>query len=442
MILKTSAGFELAGSDLRVAVVRRVWNTIHLVNQWYVEGFGELSSEEKREALVSLLRRHRIPTSHIFLSLSHDLGMVRQVEFPVEGIEELKEAIGLQLESWCPWSSDEIYWDYGFERGPKGARSVTVSVTIVPRANLDPWLELFSNAGLRLSGACLAPLAWAHAATTLWPASPTIVLGCEPGAVEGLLVEGPRFVAVRNSGEETTRLAQESIQRIVALGRLDSPEDVRVLVHGASSDSVPWDPVRLPVESTVTPRPGVFGVLAAALVGLKSTAFRTNLVPEELRYRQNWLQWIPTGALLVLLLGLGFVYVFQDGYQNVAYAARLDAEIERLAAEVGEVSAMENELNQLNEQYEVAITHLAGRDTNLEALAELARSLPAATFLSSYSYEGNTVTISGFSESPAELQQLLEDSVQLGDVEFISPLVRDGSGKDRFVIRASVEASR
>ena len=442
MILKTTTGFEIAGRNLRVAVTRGFWKTVSFLKTGSVEGFLDLSRDEQIHALGSLVRTHRIPVSRVFLSLPHELGMVREIEFPVEGIADLRGALELQLESWCPWSIDEVYWDFAADRGAKGSGTLTASVAIIPREHLDPWIELFRAAGVRLAGACLAPLAWAQAATILWPESPTIVLGCESEAVGGVLVQRSHSVAVRSVGDDTAEQAQDSIRRIVALGRLDAPENVRLVVHGSKADSLPSDPVRLPLESKSPVSSSVFGVLASALMGLRKTAFSTNLVPAEARYRQNRMQWIPTAALFGMLLLLGLVYLFQDDYQNVAYAGRLDSEIGRIAAEVGEVGDMESELDRLNMEYEVALSHLGRRDANLEALSELARLLPDTTFLSSYSYQNDTVTVSGFSESPSGLQRLLEDSDVFADVEFTAPLVRDSSGKDRFVIRASVEPSQ
>jgi len=79
------------------------------------------------------------------------------------------------------------------------------------------------------------------------------------------------------------------------------------------------------------------------------------------------------------------------------------------------------------------------RDANLEALRELARVLPLDTWLTAYQYQDSTVTLSGVSESAASIQKLIEDSPVFRDAQVTSSITRDSYGKDRFVIRATVE---
>ncbi len=440
MISKTSTGFELIGEDLRVAVTRVFLNRLRVVKHGSIEGFTSLDVEQQRQRLAALVRGQRIPVSRVFLSLPHERGMVRQVELPVEAINEVSQAVRLQLESWIPWSSDEVYWDCAYKRPPKGVRSVTVSIAIIPREMLDPWIQLFVSAGIQLSGACLSPMAGAHAATTLWPGSPTIMLRCEPGAVDGVFVDGRRMIAVRNEGEETAQSAQDSMRQLAALGRLDSVEGIRLLVDGTASESLPSENVRLPLEQDAAAGTAAFGSIATALVGLGRSGFQTNLLPEDVRHRQGWVRWVPTYVLLTLILAVGIGLVLQDEYHDAVYASRIGEEIDRLASELGDTGDMEDELAALNARCQAAVGHIEGRDANLEVLLELARSLPMTAFLSRYSYQDGTVTISGYSESPPELQRLLENSPVFRTVEFTSPLVRDDSGKDRFVIQTGIEA--
>jgi hypothetical protein len=68
--------------------------------------------------------------------------------------------------------------------------------------------------------------------------------------------------------------------------------------------------------------------------------------------------------------------------------------------------------------------------------------LPASAWLGTYSYQDGNVSLSGFADSAAEVQKVLEDSPVFKDVQFTSSLTRDQSGKDRFNLRASIEVSR
>ena len=79
-----------------------------------------------------------------------------------------------------------------------------------------------------------------------------------------------------------------------------------------------------------------------------------------------------------------------------------------------------------------------GRKT-AHSVAELSRLLPQGTWLASYTCQDNIVTITGFSESAASIQKLLEDSPVFRDAQFTSSITRDTAGKDRFSLRASIE---
>ena len=184
--------------------------------------------------------------------------------------------------------------------------------------------------------------------------------------------------------------------------------------------------------------PANFGAIASALLGVRS-GFRSNLIPDELRNRRNHLQLIPTYGLIVLLVALGVLTWVREPYQQLAYADRLDQEVQRLSPEVHSAADQEAQLNRLSEQLRALDGVVRGRDPNLEALRELARMLPTGTWLTSYQYQDNTVTLSGVSESAAAIQKLVEDSPIFRDAKFTSSITRDSYGKDRFVIRAGIE---
>jgi len=163
------------------------------------------------------------------------------------------------------------------------------------------------------------------------------------------------------------------------------------------------------------------------------------LIPGELRFQRNYLQFVPTVVLLVLVTLLGMFAWAREPYQQSLYAARLDQEVRRLAVEVRPVAAQEAQLNRVSDRLKALDGIVRGRDANLEALRELSRLLPKGTWLTSYSSQDNVVTIGGFSESAASIQKLLEDSTVFRDAQFTSSITRDASGKDRFAIRASIE---
>jgi general secretion pathway protein L len=163
------------------------------------------------------------------------------------------------------------------------------------------------------------------------------------------------------------------------------------------------------------------------------------LIPAQQRYQRNYLQVVPTYALFALLIVVGLFALIREPYQQLVYAQQLDAESRRLAVEVRPVAEQEAQLNRIGDRLNALDGLVRGRDANLEALRELSRLLPRDTWLTSYVFQDNVVTINGLSESAASIQKLLEDSPVFRDAQFTSSITRDSSGKDRFAMRASIE---
>jgi Tfp pilus assembly protein PilN len=256
-------------------------------------------------------------------------------------------------------------------------------------------------------------------------------------------VQGHRLTSITENAEETASSAKTAAERLFAVGRLTSPNTARIIAHGAASGSLDFlEPVALPIENAGRDSGSRFGAIASALMGLRKTAFDSNVLPRHLRYQQNQLQLIPTYVLIALAVLLGIAMVAREPYQTTLYASKLDSEIESIAPQIKEVSSQEAALNKLSEKYRVLAAHLQARDFNLEALREISRSLPPAAWLSNYSYQDGTVTISGFATSASEVQKLLEDTTLFKDVQFTTSVTRDGSGKDRFTLKGSIEVPK
>ena len=154
------------------------------------------------------------------------------------------------------------------------------------------------------------------------------------------------------------------------------------------------------------------------------------------------MQLIPVFALAVLTIAMGGLLVAREPYQNSVYAARLDAEVKKVAPQAREVAEQEKELNQLAERYRALTGQLQNHDYVLETVGELSRILPSSAFLVSYGYQDGAITISGFAPSASEIQNLLESSPVFKGVEFTNGVTRDASGKDRFTLKMVLEGPK
>jgi Tfp pilus assembly protein PilN len=442
-MFKTSLGVEIAGKDLRIAVLRSAFGRMRLLQTLEIAGFADLTREEQQAALQKVVQERKLPMHRVFLSLSQEQGVLRQLEFPIEVRENLKSAIELQIETLAPWAPDEIYWDFTRELPQKGAKTFRVIVTMIPRATLDPWIDFFKSVKLPLSGASLSSLTCAHGVRALWSVNATtVVLDCEPGYVEGCLVQAGQMCSASNSGPDVVENARIATERLMALGRLDNPESARVIAYGSQSSLIDAAAADAPFENGNPESMQRFGAIASALNGLKKTAFESNLVPKYARYHQSRVQLIPTYVLLLVAGLLGVAMLLREPYQMMAYASQLQDEIRRVSTAAREVSRQQSELNKLSERYRALSQHFQNRDYNLEAIRQLARILPATAWISSYAYQDNAITITGLADSASEIQKSLEDDPLFKDVQFTGAVNKDPKGKDRFTLKANIEVPK
>ncbi len=133
------------------------------------------------------------------------------MELPVEAVRNMKAVMALQVETLSPWEIPEIYWDFAVESPNKPAKSVKVTLAIIPKEVLDPLLDFFKSVDLPLSGACLSPMAWVHGVELLRRKSqqePLIVVAGDPQHLHGILVRNGRLTSTDLEGEERPRVSR------------------------------------------------------------------------------------------------------------------------------------------------------------------------------------------------------------------------------------------
>jgi general secretion pathway protein L len=447
IVPQTSVGAEIAGQDLRIAVIRAFGGKRRLLHMEVLAGFAALTEEDRVTHLAAHFKKHKLTGFNVHLTIPGPWGVTRDLELPVSvGTgDALRSAAALQVENLSPWALDEIYWDCVWEPPAKGTRSIVLHIGIVPRTLLDPWIALFRSARLALTGVSLSSLSWAHGATVLWGKErPAMIMAAEDNYVESTLIQGDRLYAVHMPGADSAQLVTASALRLMRAGRVESIDQVQFVGYGASAAQGGLEAAPLPIEfagGTLYEHPPAtaFGPIASALLGLERSSFRLNLIPPQLRFQRNYLQLVPTYGLVAALILLGVFSQIREPYQQSLYAQRLDGEARRLAGEVRSVADQEARLNRVSDRLKTLDGLMRARDANLEALRELSRMLPEGTWLSSYSSQDNVVTVAGFSNSAAAIQKQLEDSPVFRDVQFTSSITRDASGRDRFTLRASLE---
>src|SRR5438128_4087915 len=247
---KNSVGIEIAGKHLRLAIVRSNFGHLRLVAVHRIADFLDLDEGERGKAIRALIKNGRIPTARVYLAIPREQGIVRQVDLPSEMGQKLADVVKLQVETLSPWPLDEIYWDFAREPHRKNQKLATITIAIIPRTVLDPWMAFFKSLGVPLSGATLSSLAFGHGANALWKdALATVILHSEASYTEGVLVCGSRLAAMNVPSVEDASAAKALIERLLSVAKMTAAEDARLIVCGAGLDSSALvDNPCLPVE--------------------------------------------------------------------------------------------------------------------------------------------------------------------------------------------------
>jgi general secretion pathway protein L len=302
---------DAAGEDLQIA----------LVHVFAGKERVQRTAAANRDNLLSVLGK---ASNRVFLRLGRDQGVVRQLQLPSDVQQDLKSALALQIEAISAWPEQDVYWDYAVRRSADKPKWLDITVVIIPKSVLDPWLRFFES--------CKAPLS------------------------------------------------------------------------------------------------------GATLLG-----FDVNVIPSNLRRGSARAQLVASVVLAAALLLIGLGFLLREPYQQRVYASQIQREITRLEPEVKTLVREESELNALTKRYDQLQKHAKNRDANLEALNTLATTLPADTFVATYRYQNETVTVNGASASALAVQGALEKTPVFKDVQFAAPITRDPSGKDRFGLTMAIE---
>jgi Tfp pilus assembly protein PilN len=207
-------------------------------------------------------------------------------------------------------------------------------------------------------------------------------------------------------------------------------EDVEILDQGIQLDS-----------KTAKPRSEILTAVGLAVsASAKFSGSKLNLVPHEKRMvitRPNLIGTILLATLTVIML----VAVATQGYfQKKALLQQIDIQIEALQDQVDVVlnirSRVEEKKGQLKELQEM----LEGRQETLLILKDLTERIPDNTYLQNLQFQGDEITMQGYSDQISTLLPVLQDSPYLETVKtnWIQQDPRNRS-KERFNLGATIK---
>jgi type IV pilus assembly protein PilM len=160
------------------------------------------------DAIKELWRKHRLPKKRVILGLANQRVVVRQVDVPLMGEAELREALPFQVQEYMPMSVEEAILDHiGIEEftTPDGEPMQSILAVAAHRSMVQDYLDVTTSAGLNIFAVDLQAFALVR---SLIPSSATdlaVIVDIGTDLTQVVLVDGqvPRFVRIIQTGGET-----------------------------------------------------------------------------------------------------------------------------------------------------------------------------------------------------------------------------------------------
>ena len=461
LYLRTSVGVEIRQGDLLISCLQSNLSTGVFTHFARVSDYRSRSNAEVRSEIERFFKSHRLNRENIVLGIPRKDFIVRHVELPVEVLDNLKQVVQYQVQSFEPTEEDRFCFDYALMGFKPGAKRLHILVVMIRKAILDEHLKALAEIGIRpvaVTGSTMA-LSNIFVQTCRETENKTFVLA-------DLTKDGIEVIALRNGAPVYTKASAFSgpardaligeVEQAAAKIRLGPDEEIdRVILNGDECVSLQQDLAgiiedtdlmgsRIRFEMTPATKPHLHEAvtsLGLAYTGMmRRPALKLNLLPAEMRIHQTRWAYVPSiifGAAAVILL-CGFAV--RPIIQQRALIQKLDQEIAALKPQVERVQSLRSQAEQLEKKVTSFETLLRNRDRNLDILQELTNLLPADTYLANYQNQEGAITLTGMSPSAEALIPKLEASPLLKDVVQRGQVFKDAqTGKDHFIFAAKVE---
>ena len=150
-----SIGIVLKKNEMLMVAAR------HGIRRYFLDGYRILPfldcREDEKEAVIlhnleRFLNDYRGARANIFAALPRSDAFVHYVHLPLAAEEDVRAAIGYDIERHSPFGSDDVYYDCHIVRRMPESAQLYVMLVIVPRARVDFLIELFKKLKIRLQG--------------------------------------------------------------------------------------------------------------------------------------------------------------------------------------------------------------------------------------------------------------------------------------------------
>jgi len=187
------------------------------------------------------------------------------------------------------------------------------------------------------------------------------------------------------------------------------------------------------------PSPELIPAFGLALKGLGQVPLQINLLPEQLRQKPGRLGYYMMIGLAVLLSLSALVWGGSYLWRQHTAVKTLNEELHLLTKQVAEIEDKQTRIRELESRVKQIQALKQGYIPVVDIIRELTGIIPETAWVQDFSFSEQGIQINGFADSTSDLIGILEASPLFENVSFLSAIVKDREGKERFSIGLKTE---
>jgi len=409
---QSSTGLSINGNDLVITVVsKKLVKYSHETVK--VEAFMLKDAQQLKHALP----QKRNLAGEIILSLPREFAIIRETTCPYSNLKEFKEALTYQLDSFIPFSNENVYFD--IHSLSQNRHDTKVLIVAIRKVELDNILSKLKALDIVPSRVIISPFAFLPVIEERKGSVAIVSKNIRNYSYN--IFENNHFVSssIAKTEIELTNQMKERHPNEVLLANTDNgflPDDDKARYQSLDEDAESY---------------------GAALYGLAEYPCGLSLVKSH-RKRAN-----PQIVLICFLVGFlvffSFLIPYVQKINNLALLRTVNTQVKAIKKDVVVIEKLQERIVVLDEVVNKVNALRARYIPRIDVILELAKTLPNDAWAKGVTIVDNSFEIEGDAVSSTNLIPVLENSPLFSGVGLTSPVTKTQSGREKFRIKGNIE---
>jgi len=409
---QSSTGLSINGNDLIITVVsKKLVKYSH--ETFKIEDFMLKDTQQLKHALL----QKRNFVGETILSLPRELAIIRETTCPYSNLKELREALRYQLDSFIPFSSEDVYFD--IHSISQNRHETKVLIVAIKKTELDNILSKLKVLEIIPSRVIISPFAFLP------------ILEERKGSV-AVVSKNTKYYSYNVFENNLLVLSSIAKTEVELANQIKSRHTDEILLTHAANGFLPDEyktRYQLLDENSES--------YGAALYGLAEYPCYLSLVKSH-RKRLN-----PQIILICFLIGVLIFFSFLIPYiqkiNNLAILKTVNAQVKSIKKDVVIVEKLQERIVVLDEVVNKVNAIRGKYIRRIDVILELAKMLPNDAWTKGITIMDNAFEIEGDAVSSTNLIPILENSPVFSGVGLTSPVTKTQSGREKFRIKGNIE---